>query len=509
MSKKVLSTIAGASLLLVVFNIMGKGLGFVREIIFANYFGLTKDYDIYLIGAVVPVVLNSIILFIGQNYFIPSYQKISIENKSECNRFFTISLFLFTLFGSLLTIFFFLYGEQFVGFFIRNSIEQKTIAVKIFQLTVLTLPLNSAIAILLAFLQANFEFKSTVISYLFPNIGIIVIVFFFIHLFGIYAIPIGTIAGTILQFGYLVYVVNHEKPFVRFGKSIFISVIRNFGGFLGLTILIEFMGQLFVLIDRYFYSAVPQGGIAALNYAFTLFVLPITIFIFAFSTVIFPKFAFTNSKKDLAQQLVKALNVSNFIALPTTLIFLFWGDVLIQLFFQHGNFQISDTEKTFVLLKLLSLSFVFYSGYAILNKLIYSIGKLKMLAVIQVSAILLKIFLNFSLVDHYAQNGLALSSTISFIFFFVGGMLVVKRNLKGMKFREISFEFSLNLFNGIFSYSLVWYIFMIVKINPIYETIIKICLFVFLYVINSKLVKQSTYKLIEQNIVSLKKLAIN
>ncbi|MDP3683717.1 MAG: hypothetical protein Q8S01_07260, partial [Ignavibacteria bacterium] len=158
MSKKVLSTIAGASLLLVVFNIMGKGLGFVREIIFANYFGLTKDYDIYLIGAVVPVVLNSIILFIGQNYFIPSYQKISIENKSECNRFFTISLFHFTLFGSLLTIFFFLYGEQFVGFFIRNSIEQKSIAVKIFQLTVLTLPFNSAIAILLAFLQANFEF---------------------------------------------------------------------------------------------------------------------------------------------------------------------------------------------------------------------------------------------------------------------------------------------------------------------------------------------------------------
>ncbi|MCK9425664.1 MAG: polysaccharide biosynthesis C-terminal domain-containing protein [Ignavibacteriaceae bacterium] len=509
MSEKTFSTIAGASLLLVAFNMVGKGLGFIREIVFANYYGLTKDFDIYLIGAVIPVVLNSIILFIGQNFFIPSYQKISIGNKAEGKKFFTISLILFTLFGSLLTVGIFFCSEQFVGFFIRNLIEQKTIAIKIFQLSLLTLPFNSAIAILIAFLQAEFEFKSSVISYLFPNVVIIVMVFFFIHLFGIFAIPIGTLTGTILQFGYLVYIVNHKKTFARFDKSILVNVIKNFGGFLGFTILIEIMGQFFVLIDRYFYSSVPQGSIAALNYAFNVFVLPITIFTFAFSTVIFPKFSFHSSKDNLFKQFVKALNINTFIALPITLIFLFYGDVLIQLFFQRGNFQFSDTEKTFTLLKIFSLSLVFYSGYAILNKLIYSIGKLKMLAVIQVSAILLKLILNFSFVNTYAQNGLALSSAISFIFFFVSGILVVKRYFKGMIFQETILEFGLNLLNGVFSYLLVWFIFTIGKINWEYETIIKISLFVCIYILNSKVIKQNTYNLLEENIILLKGLIVD
>lgn len=509
MPKKLLNTIAGASLLLVVFNLMGKGLGFVREIVFANYYGLTKDYDIYLIGAVVPVVLNSIILFVGQNFFIPSYQKITSENKTEGKKFFTVSIFLFTLFGSLLTIIIFICSEQFVGFFISNSFQQKTIAIKIFQLSVLTLPLNSAIAILIAFLQARFKFKSTVISYLFPNLGIILVVLFFTNLFDIYSIPIGIIVGTVLQFGYLIYIVNHERPFVRFDISILHSVLRNFGGFLGFTILIEMMGQLFVLTDRYFYSSVPQGGIAALNYAFTIFVLPITIFIFAFSTVIFPKFSVSSSKDDLFQQFEKALNVSNYIALPIAMIFLFWGDGLIRLFFQHGSFQLSDTEKTFSILRILSLSFIFYSGYAIINKLIYSIGKLKLLTLIQFSAILLKITLNILLVKPYGQNGLAISTVISFVYFFVGGMLVVKRNFIGMKFQEIIHELGLNLLNGIFSYSLIWYIFTIGKIDWEYESFVKISLFVCLYIINSIIIQQPTFKLLEGNIYSLKELVMN
>ncbi|MDR3626627.1 MAG: hypothetical protein P4L45_07330, partial [Ignavibacteriaceae bacterium] len=65
MAKKFTSTIAGASLLITVVGLISRGMGFIREIIFANFFGLSADYDIYLIGTVLPVAINTIIIYLG------------------------------------------------------------------------------------------------------------------------------------------------------------------------------------------------------------------------------------------------------------------------------------------------------------------------------------------------------------------------------------------------------------------------------------------------------------
>ncbi|NUM61450.1 MAG: hypothetical protein HUU44_04770, partial [Ignavibacteriaceae bacterium] len=81
MSKKFTSTIAGASIFISLLGLISRGLGFIREIIFANNFGLEKEFDLYLVGAVLPITINTILLYIGQNYFIPEFQKINSSNQ--------------------------------------------------------------------------------------------------------------------------------------------------------------------------------------------------------------------------------------------------------------------------------------------------------------------------------------------------------------------------------------------------------------------------------------------
>ncbi len=76
MKQKFTSTIAGASIFISVIGLLSRGLGFIREMIFANNFGLETEFDLYLVGAVLPITINTIILYIGQNYFIPEFQKI-------------------------------------------------------------------------------------------------------------------------------------------------------------------------------------------------------------------------------------------------------------------------------------------------------------------------------------------------------------------------------------------------------------------------------------------------
>ena len=55
MSQKFTSTIAGASIFISLIGVLSRGFGFIREMIFANNFGLETDFDLYLVGAVLVV----------------------------------------------------------------------------------------------------------------------------------------------------------------------------------------------------------------------------------------------------------------------------------------------------------------------------------------------------------------------------------------------------------------------------------------------------------------------
>ena len=72
MNRKFTSTIAGASIFITAVLLVGRGLGLIREVIFANYFGLSAEYDLYLVATVLPITINTIILYIAQNFFIPN-----------------------------------------------------------------------------------------------------------------------------------------------------------------------------------------------------------------------------------------------------------------------------------------------------------------------------------------------------------------------------------------------------------------------------------------------------
>ncbi len=100
MSKKFTSTIAGASLLITSVGLISRGLGFIREATYASKFGLQNQFDIYLIGAVVPIIINTSILYLSQNYFIPAYHQKQQVSKEEAKVFFNNTFWTFYFFSS-------------------------------------------------------------------------------------------------------------------------------------------------------------------------------------------------------------------------------------------------------------------------------------------------------------------------------------------------------------------------------------------------------------------------
>ncbi len=136
MIKKFTSTLAGAFIFITILNLFSRGLGFFREVLFANYFGRGIDFDVYLIAAVIPITINTVAVFIGQNYFIPAYHKIKSGDSDSTNKFFTVNFFVFILIGFLISIVLYFFSETIIDVYLNtdnNSIKE--IAVNIFTRT--------------------------------------------------------------------------------------------------------------------------------------------------------------------------------------------------------------------------------------------------------------------------------------------------------------------------------------------------------------------------------------
>jgi putative peptidoglycan lipid II flippase len=508
MIERFTSTASGAFILLMFINVLGRGLGFLREILFANYFGLGIDFDIYLVGAIFPIVLNTVILYLGLNYFIPTFNRIKASGKSSLESFFNLSLFIFITSGIILSILLFIFSEVIVQHYLNTSdtlILEK--ALSIFRILLITVPLTCAISIITAFEHAKYQFKHPALSRLFLNIAIIPILILFTDQFGIYTIPVGIVLGTFFQLLYLIFKSKIRGVTVNF----LVANIREVGKYFDLTIfsilLIEIIGQIYIISDRYFFGSVNEGGISALNYGLNIFVLPISIVSIALATVIFPKFSESISRgeyADLGAKISSAMRVNLLIFVPVSFLFILFGDTIIKILFERGKFTAGDTEITFSVLKIYSLSLIFYTIYAVLNKVLYAAKLVNALLLITITGIVIKIVLNFILVTKFQQNGLAIATTISFIFYFFSSVILVYRKFEIQNKTFLNKEIIFYVCNGLISYFVVFIFSKRLDFTFPNNQILQMVLFCILFYMNLLIIKHNSVSLLKTMLTSMR-----
>lgn len=492
--KNYTSTVAGGAIFITLIGVFGRGIGVLRESIFANYFGLSLNFDLYLVATVFPVTINSILYYLAQNYYIPKYLQIRKEIKAESQRFRINAFIIFFAVGILLSIFFYFFSEEIVGkYLITTDRAQFTLTKNLFVILLISIPFGSGIAILSSILQAEYEFKYPALSNLFLNTIIILFVVLLTESLGIYSIAWGYVCGILVQFIFLSFT-SSLRLFQNYKSFSLKYTLSLFNSTLIMIFVIELFGQVYLIADRYFFFLVDQGGIAAMNYAFSIFLLPIGILSLSISTAILPKLSDYENKNDpiiVSQNMNYFFDINLFLFLPITFLFLFEGDEIIKILFQRGQFFPEDTQITFNILKLYALSLVFFSSYAGINKLIFSYNLVKQMLVISVIALIIKFAFNFILVAYFKQDGLALSSSISFFVLFAGSYFLVlqKRIITG----DYSFakNLFLNLMNSIISYLISNQFFSYYERGAFYITAFKLFLFVLVYFLNFWLIKQA------------------
>jgi putative peptidoglycan lipid II flippase len=448
--------IGGAALIVLITQVLSKGTGFFREILFAGEFGVGKEFEYYLIAFTVPGMINSILFYQAQNYFIPSYNSIKEKKPEEAHTFFFSSLLFFFLVISTLAIILFFSAEAVVSLFFSSTTESELqFVIRLFRITLLTLPLNALISVFSAYLVAEYNFKVTYLSQIWTNLSIIATVFLFSDTWGTLSIVIGFLIGNAIQLMNLIY--GGRKIFPKLKKiNLKISGNVSYKIFLN-TLFVETAGQMFFMIDRLFYSSVDSGGIAALNYSFIIYMLPVTVFTTALGSALLPDFAANIAKGDFKEantKITKAIELVLLLFIPGALILIFSGGDLISLMFERGKFSAHSTDLTQGTLFFYSFSLPFYALYAITQRYTYSLKGSSFLTIISLGGLLLKYLLSFFLVDSLGQNGLALATSVVFILQSVLCFAFVKikanyNSERGLKLNTVRFLLYSFLITGI------------------------------------------------------------
>jgi putative peptidoglycan lipid II flippase len=493
MSRKFTSTIAGASILLTGVGILSRGLGLLREMVFAGSFGLGEEFDIYLVGAVIPMAIDVIILFLIQNYLIPQYNELLNKSPDQKESFIRTNFWVFSFLGFLLGLVLYFLSDIIISIYLAGSPKEKQEEAKlIFDIFLLILPFSAGGSVLISFLQNELDFMTPAIGRLSINAAVIVIVFFFSSSFGTLIIPIGFVAGMIIQF--LILLLRTDIKLLTFSvKPVVKHHLKNsLSTNLIIIVIIESLSQLYAVSDRYFIKSVHEGGIAALSYSQTIFTLPIVTISVALSTAIFPRLSqnySSGSMDELKKQFLSGIRINIFIFVPLMFIFFFNGGDIIKIIYQRGKFSPSDTMMTADSLRYFSISLILYSIYTILNKMIYSLRLVKSLLKITLAGIFLKIGLNYLLVGPLAQNGLALSTSVSYIFFFSAGFYVVAKAIKFRYQRQFIGDLILHFLSAAVSYYILFCVCGLDELKSSWLVLFVIGLFGAVYFLNLWIIK--------------------
>lgn len=127
---------------------------------------------------------------------------------------------------------------------------------------------------------------------------------------------------------------------------------------------------------------------------------------------------------------------------------------------------------------------------AVFNKIFYSINQAKLLLLITVSGVILKFVLNFLFVG-FQQEGLALSTSISFIFFFVVSYVLLNKKLKIENQSLFIKDFLFHLLNSFISFGVIEIISNVLNRNELSAELSKVLIFVMIYITNTLIIKHN------------------
>ncbi len=426
------------AILIMIFSmIMSRGIGFVRTAVLAGQAGTGSEADAYAFSFFLPDLLNQILAGGALSVtFIPIFQSLEKDEKAQ-NRFFSNIFWIGTLIFSIGVALSFFFTPAILspaaGENVAANAETFALAVK---LTRIILPAQLFFfwgALLNGVQYSHRKFFLPSLTPVIYNVGIILGGIALTPYIGIEGFAWGVLVGAFIgnvvvqYFGarktglILSTSINHRDPLL---KEWFIKTIP-----LIFTLGLAYSND---LMARIFGSRSPEGtgAIAALNYAYRLFMIFVGLFGQAFAAGIYPFLA-----KIANEQKYGEMEKTLFSTLEKTAVFTLLGSALllavrydlVALLFQRGQFSPESTELTANALAAYLPGMFFFSAVLLLNRLFFALRKTGTTLVISLVTLAVTIPLYSTIGLSLGVRGIGLMASLAAIISFTMLLIQWKR----------------------------------------------------------------------------------
>ncbi|PKM86809.1 MAG: murein biosynthesis integral membrane protein MurJ [Firmicutes bacterium HGW-Firmicutes-12] len=424
---------------IILITLVSKILGFLREVILANYFGATGISDAYLVSQTIPVTIYAFITIAITTTYIPNYGKIEAESGIEKANVFTIQLVnLVLIISVILAGVVLLFTKPVVKIFASGFTDEiLSLAINFTRISVISILVLGVFYILKAYLEYQNEFiipSSLGIVYNF----IIVISIVTSYYSNIYFLAIGSLLASMIQLLILIIRVRNKihYKFTLNLKDKYIShvVVQSVPVMLSIS-----ANEINVIVDRTIASKLVVGGISSLTYANKLNQLVLGVFVLSIITVVYPKLTKCIAAKrhnefiDITRNSI--LTISG-IVIPSSIGLMILARPIVSLFFLRGNFDLVALDMTSKALVFYSIGMIGFGIREIFARIFYSMGNTHIPVKNSMIAVVLNIFLNIVLSKYFGLSGLALATSLSALF---ATLLLVKdfRKLMDIGLRDL------------------------------------------------------------------------
>jgi putative peptidoglycan lipid II flippase len=337
-------------------------VGLIRQRIFAHYFGSSGEGDAFSAAFRIPNFLQNVF---GEGAlsasFIPVYAKLLAQEDEEqagrvANAVFGILALvtaIIVLLGVLATPY--IVTAIAAGF----EAERRELTIRLVRIFFPGAGLLVLSAWCLGVLNSHHRFF---ISYTAPvawNAAIIFCLIFFGNQLDLSNLAVatawGSVAGSALQFGVqlptVLRLIHHFRPALNFASEHVRQVIRNFFP----VFISRGVVQISAFVDAFLASFLGEGAVVALNYAQSLYTLPVSLFGMSVSAAELPAMSKSLGAREVVAETLRhrldaGLQRISFFIVPSAVAFLALGDVIAAVLYQSGRFTHDDSIYVWTIL---------------------------------------------------------------------------------------------------------------------------------------------------------------
>lgn len=400
-------------------TVLSQVIAFLRESVFAYYFGTSMEADAYVMASQIPVTLFAIVSTAINTVMLPIYtEKKNTVGTHGAKGFLKTASVLFFGLSVAVIVLAEIFAVPLVRIFAPSfDAEMLQVTVRYTRLLFPTIVGTILINVFTVCFNADNDFFFPSVAALTQSVSIIAIMVICVKTLGTEAAVWGSILGIVANLLLILLpqrAVFCEKINLRQAwddlKNVLYKVIP-------VTIGVG-IAEVNRIIDRAVASGLDTGSITALNYANKLSVVFSALILSAVSAVSFKKFSETYARREFrkrSEQLSDYTVLLIAVLLPITIGALLLKTELIEIAFGRGAFDSDSVAQTADVFFYTAFGIVFTAVREIFSKYFYSSGDTKTPMINSGIGVGINIVLNLILSKFMGAAGLALATTISYV----------------------------------------------------------------------------------------------